>query len=478
MPGLASEEATTDSDPMATTNTPPALELREPGEYGDKVVAVEPGGIEPVAEADRHGRPRQLLWTWASPNLEFATVFVGALAVFAFGLTFWQAVLAVLVGNLLGAVTHAVLSARGPRHGVPQMVLSRLGFGYWGNLLPAGINAVMAGVGWFAVNSVSGALALNSLTGMPTLLCLVIIVVAQLAVAFFGHNLVHTFERYALPLLAVVFLIGTVVVLTKSDPAGAAGGGGIGGFLLTASAAFGYTAGWNPYAADYTRYLPATASPRSIGIYAGLGMFLSCSLLMIAGAASVTAGADYTGNLTTAYTSELPAVLSHLTLLCVALGAVAANALNVYSGALSFLCLNITLPLAWRRAIVALGFGAAGFVLAWTGLADAGHDYESFLLVIAYWVAPWLAVVLLDQWLYRRRDDTPLLADPSHRNWAGLIAMLVGLGGSVALFSNQQLYTGLVPKAVPALGDITPVVGFVVAGVLYLALRPLRPRVT
>lgn len=460
---------------MATTDHAPAVELPEPGEYGDRVVAVEPGGIEPVPEADKHGRPIQLLWTWASPNLEFATVFVGVLAVFAFGLTFWQAVLALLIGNLLGALTHAVLSARGPRYGVPQMVLSRLSFGYWGNVLPAGINAVMAGVGWFAVNSVSGAFALNSLTGWPTLLCLTLIVVAQLAVAFFGHNLVHAFERYALPLLAVVFLVSTVVVLGQSTPSAAPGGGGIGGFLLAASAAFGYSAGWNPYAADYTRYLPASANRRAAGVYAGVGMFVACSTLMIAGAASVTAGANYTGNPTTAFTAELPAVLAQLTLLCVALGAVAANALNVYSGALSFLCLNVRLPLAWRRAIVALGFGAIGFVLAWTGLADAGHNYESFLLVIAYWVAPWLAVVLLDQWLYRGRDNTPLLADPSYRNWAGPIAMLVGLVGSVALFCNQQLYTGPIPKAVPGLGDVTPVVGFVVAGALYLALRPLRP---
>ena len=37
------------------------------------------------------------------------------------------------------------------------MVLSRLAFGYWGNALPAGLNSVTAGIGWFAVNSVSGA---------------------------------------------------------------------------------------------------------------------------------------------------------------------------------------------------------------------------------------------------------------------------------------------------------------------------------
>jgi len=51
-----------------------------PGDYGAKVVAVEPGGAEYVPQHERHGKPIQLLWTWLSPNLEFATVFLGVLA--------------------------------------------------------------------------------------------------------------------------------------------------------------------------------------------------------------------------------------------------------------------------------------------------------------------------------------------------------------------------------------------------------------
>ncbi|HWE90255.1 MAG TPA: cytosine permease, partial [Pseudonocardiaceae bacterium] len=144
-----------------TTDTGAAVgEPVRPGEYGDRVVAVEPGGVEFIPLADRHGRPWQLLGTWTSPNLEFATVFVGVLAVSAFGVSFWPAVLGIVVGNVLGATAHGFLSARGPGYGVPQMVLSRAGFGFWGNVLPAGLNAITAGVGWFAVNSVSGAFAL------------------------------------------------------------------------------------------------------------------------------------------------------------------------------------------------------------------------------------------------------------------------------------------------------------------------------
>ena len=98
------------------------------------------------------------------------------------------------------------------------MVLSRIGFGFLGNILPAGINAVVAGIGWFAVNSVSGAFALNALLGWNSKICLLIIVVLQIAVAFFGHNLVHMFERVAFPFLVVVFLIASVVIVSKAHP--------------------------------------------------------------------------------------------------------------------------------------------------------------------------------------------------------------------------------------------------------------------
>ncbi|GAA4605404.1 cytosine permease [Actinoallomurus liliacearum] len=454
----------------------PSLDVRE-GTYGEKVAAVEPGGAEFIPLAERHGRPRQLLWTWTSPNLEFATVFLGVLAVAAFGLNFWQAALAIIVGTVLGSVTHGVLSARGPAHGVPQMVLSRISFGHWGNALPAGLNAVVAGIGWFAVNSVSGALALNTLTGWPKALCLVIVVVAMVVLAFFGHNLVHAFEKYALPVLAVIFAVASLIILAKSHPGAPGHGGGLGGFLLTVGATFGYAAGWNPYAADYTRYLPADSSRRAVGLYAGLGVFVSCLVLEIVGAASVTIGGDALGQPTSAFTGHLPTAVADLTLLAIALGGIAANALNVYSGAMSFVALGIKLPLTLRRAIVAVVFGAIGFVVALSGLHDAGQKYEAFLLVISYWIGPWLAVFLLDQYLRRGTDVDGLLFDRRHHNWAGPVAMAVGVVLSVWLFSNQQKYVGPVPKHVKSVGDIAFEVGFVISALVYLVLwRPKAGR--
>jgi NCS1 nucleoside transporter family len=449
-------------------------DVRE-GTYGAKVAAVEPGGAEFIPLSERHGKPLQQFWTWVSPNMEFATVFVGVIGVWFFGQSFWMATLAIVLGSALGSLSMGFLSARGPLFGVPQMVLSRIGFGFLGNVLPAGINALVAGVGWFAVNSVSGAFALSALLGWNSKICLVIIVIVQLAVAFFGHNLVHAFERVAFPLLVVIFAIASVVILSKSHPSAHATGVP-GGFLITFGAAFGYAAGWNPYASDYSRYLPRDTSRRATGLAAGLGVFLSCAVLEIVGAAAatITSISKYASNPTAGFVSHLPTWISDITLLAIALGAVCANALNVYSGSMSFLALGIRLPLSLRRAIVAIVFGVAGFFLALSGLSDAGTKYNNFLLVIAYWIGPWLGVFFADQFLRRRKRVDGFLFDRKHNPWAGFAAMAIAMAVSIYFFANQTDYVGLVPKHHPGFGDLTFEVGFVLAALLYAVFFRLQ----
>jgi NCS1 nucleoside transporter family len=453
------------------------VEVRE-GTYGEKVIAVEPGGAEFIPLNERHGRPLQLFWTWTSPNMEFATVFVGLLGILL-GLSFWETFLAIVIGTLLGSITQGILSASGPQYGVPQMVLSRRGFGYWGNSLPAGINSVVAGIGWFAVNSVSGALALNALTHMPEVLCLLIVVLLQLAVAFLGHNLIHAFERYAFPVLVVIFLIASAWTLGKGHPS-AAHHTIPGAFLIELGATFGYAVGWNPYASDYTRYFKPDADSRAIAFWAGLGLLLSCVLLETVGAAAGTiAGVASNPNPTAGWTGIFPTWLRDLTLIAIVIGGIAANALNIYSGAISFTAIGFKLPLAARRAIVALGFGAIGFFVAWAGLGNAGEDYNNFLLIIAYWIAPWLAVMFCDMFLRRRQNPAQiehLLFDRRHTNWAGPVAMAVGGGLSIWLFSNQTKYVGLVPSHWGDAGDLTFEVGFILTALIYLGWRLIADR--
>ncbi len=451
---------------LPTTGDAVVAEVRE-GTYGDAVTAVEPGGAEFIPLSERHGVPRTLFGTWMSPNIEFATVFVGVIAVAFFGQSFWDAVLAIIVGNLLAAVAHGFLSSRGPGFGVPQMVQSRISFGFLGNILPAGLNSVTAGIGWFAVNSVSGTLALNALTHAPDWACLLFVWVIEIGIAFYGHNLIQLFERWMLPFLGIVFLLASIIVLSKSHLGAAHTTQGFGGFMLTVGAAFGYAAGWNPFASDYTRYFKEDSDRTHIGLWAAAGLFLSCAGLEIVGAASATIPGS-NPNPTALFTSHLSTAVADLTLIGIALGSISANILNVYSGVMSFLSTGINLPLKLRRAIVALGFGSIGFVLALLAVHNAGSNYENFLLVIAYWIGPWLGVFFAD-WLLRRGQRVDgFLFDRHHRPWAGFAAMFLGMAISILLFSNQTDFVGLIAKQDPHLGDLTFEVGFVLSALMYV----------
>jgi purine-cytosine permease-like protein len=374
------------------------------------------------------------------------------------------------------------------------MVQARGAFGYIGNILPAGLNAFTANIGWFVVNSVAGAFALQSLFGahllnwfaLPFWLAFLVIVMSQVVVAFVGHNMVHAFERYAFPYLLVVFGLAAVFILVKANfgagPDTKLQGplGETGAFTLTFSAAFGYAVGWNPFASDYTRYLPSTTSRFMTGLWAGLGVFVACVVLELVGAALVTIP-ETKGlpNPTDQFIQPLPRLVAALALLGVALGSVTANVINIYSGALSFLTLGIKLPSSIRRAVVALGAGVVGYVVGVLLQAQVGpgSKYENFLLLISYWIAPFLAVVLVDYWLRRGEYNEAVFFDPRHRPWQGVVAMAAGIVLSFP-FWNNPVFTGPLPKAVPALGDITFVVGFVVTAVLYLVFNPdlLRKR--
>ena len=61
-----------------------------------------------------------------------------------------------------------------------------------------------------------------------------------------------------------------------------------------------------------------------------------------------------------------------------------------------------------------------------------------------------------------------------YANWAGPIAFVVATVVSVWLFSDQTKYVGPIPTHFTNVGDLTPVVGFLMAAVIYAVLfKPL-----
>jgi purine-cytosine permease-like protein len=343
--------------------------------------------------------------------------------------------------------------------------------------VPALLMSIGAGIGWFAVNSVSAALALSVLLHVPFVISLLIVVLLQVAVAFFGHNLVHVWERYAFFPLVIIFVIASAIVFAKANlgqPADPHGLGNGTGFILTAAAAYGYACGWNPYASDYSRYLPIETSKAKTGWSAGLGVFVSCVVLELVGAALATVhGTNFNGNPTEQLSNQLPGVIAVLTLLAITLGGISANVLNIYSGSIAFLTLGIRVGVRQRRAIVALVFGVIGFFVALIGgLSNLASSYNNFLLVLAYWIAPWFGIVFTD-YLLRRGEfgDGAIFYNRGHNPWSGVVAFLVATIASIALFSNETFYTGLIPRHWPGIGDLTFPVGFLLAVIIYGSLN-------
>jgi len=113
-------------------------------------------------------------------------------------------------------------------------------------------------------------------------------------------------------------------------------------------------------------------------------------------------------------------------------------------------------------------------VILWLHGGNTSARFQSIVLFSAYWIAPFLAIVLID-WLDRKATVTfealCSLMDPKNLNtgWTALVSLVVGFGGMVP-FMNTGLLVGPVATSLDG-ADLSFYVGFVVAFGVYLALR-------
>jgi purine-cytosine permease-like protein len=90
-----------------------------------KLFEIERRTIAPIPDGERHGKPRELSAIWFGMNMTPLTVVTGALATTLFGLSLPWALLAVVIGNVVGGVGMALHAAQGPTMGIPQMIQAR-----------------------------------------------------------------------------------------------------------------------------------------------------------------------------------------------------------------------------------------------------------------------------------------------------------------------------------------------------------------
>ena len=123
-----------------------------------------------------------------------------------------------------------------------------------------------------------------------------------------------------------------------------------------------------------------------------------------------------------------------------------------------------------KRWVSVIATGILGGALALYGVNGLSDKYENFLLLISYWIGPWLAIVCVDFFLHPGQPQRSLRwrTGPGG-DWPGLVAFLIGLAVSVP-FMDSSLYKGRLAAALHG-ADIAYYVGIVVAGLIYFIFR-------
>jgi NCS1 family nucleobase:cation symporter-1 len=470
--------------------SPEALPRSQPAVPADQPWSIERHAIEPIPAADRHGSPVELFRLWIGANVNYLVLITGALAVVQ-GLTLWDSVAAIVIGNFLGCAVVGFASIMGPATGTAGIVTSRTSFGQLGAVLPIIISTVAA-IGWFSINSViaTDSLAkLMNLLGLPASplvagAALLLVLAAEILVAIYGHATIIAAEKYMALVLVVSFLGFAALILPRIDWHGAAATAHHPGFavwLLVAGLMFSYPLSWTNFASDYSRYLPASTSWRRIALSAAGGQFVALVFCEIIGVLFALA----LGGTLTDPVADLPKLLPvwYLLpfLLIVILGAIATNVPNGYTAGLGLLALRLPIGrVASMLLIAALTLAFRAYTLFHGHALDL---YQQWLGYILIWTGPWISIVVVDFFLRGGRySGTDLMRWHGglywYRggvHWPGISAFIAGLAATV-LFSNSDLYVSPLMTRWFGGTDLSFEAGMLVAGSLYFIMTNRRAR--
>ena len=454
-----------------------------PTREGD--LSIEGRGMEPIPENARYGSVGRIFTVWFTPNLVPAAFFIGTLVTLDFlKLGFVTGLLAIVVGNLVGAFFVALLSTMGPKLGLAQMPAARLPFGK--SIVVPGILNWLSTIGWDGINSLFGAYALTILIpGLPFVVGLLIIVACQGALGIFGYEAIHTFEKYAAIVLGVMFLVLTVSIFGKADTSftdGFSGADQIGAFVAMVAIVASFVLAWALYASDYSRYLPSSTSTRTVFWYTLGGMAIASAWLEILGLLVATKA---TGGESSQTIYDVlgggGAIVASLAMVAIAIGTVAVNAMNDYTGSLSLLAAGLQIKRIYSAATVAV----LGFLFTLVlNTGDFATNFTNFLLFISYWISPFAGVVLADWWLRRRQADPSSIVDFSRlpTGTVALAALVVGFLVAIPFQNSSLGYSWGGPfNYITATylhgADLAYYVGGIVAFVIYwIAARPALRR--
>ncbi len=443
-----------------------------------RTFVVERHSIDFIPQAERHGSPFSLFTLWFAANMQITTVVTGALAVIL-GLSLGWALVAVVVGNLLGGIFMALHSAQGPRMGIPQMIQSRAQFGFYGAILPLVLVLILY-IGFFASSAVLGGQALAAWTGITVTPSIIIVSAVCMLLAVFGYDLIHRYEGVTSVLFLLGFLYLTIRIFTNHTlgKVTSAPSFSLGTFLLVISVMATWQITYGPYVADYSRYLPQQTRISTSFWWTYAGSVISSIWMMALGCiAAVVALSQIQNNSVGFIVQQAAAGIGGIIFFLIILGIIAANVLNLYG---IFLTTTTTIDglsrfrssLGSRLGFV-LGAAIVGTAVAVLGQGNFVQNYSNFLLFLLYFLIPWSAINLVDFYLLRHETyDIDAIFDPDgiykRVNWRAFAAYFIAIVVEIP-FMSSSFYTGPLVASLSG-ADITWIVGLIVSSVSYYLL--------
>jgi nucleobase:cation symporter-1, NCS1 family len=438
-----------------------------------RTAEIEINSIQPIPDSQRHGTVGQQWRLWYACNANFFCIVLGSFAVLL-GLNLFWAIVAIVVGSVIGGILTALHAVQGPRLGVPQLIQSRGQFGFYFGVVLF-LMGILLDVGFMGGGLVVGAQSLQeAVPGLPVQAWIVIFAVPAVALAVWGYNLIHAVQPYLVVIMTGVFLAMVGLIIASGDHLSK----GMAGlhlasfpiFLVVVGLFFMNQLSWAIYVSDYSRYMPRdTSGPRiftAVAVGSTVSTVAFCALGAWVAAIAPTAASPVT---------VIASVAGKWVLWFSALSLFAGAGMNAYTGMLSWEAIRST----WQqvrlsrtaRVIGVLLISAIALVLALLGWKSFVNSFSNFLDVLLFVFVPWSLINLVDFYLVQHEHyDVAAFFNPrgvyGGFRWVAVIPYLVAVGAEL-LFVDQ---TDLKGPLVNALGgaDISWIVGGVVAAVGYL----------
>jgi purine-cytosine permease-like protein len=421
-----------------------------------KTTRLELNGINIIEEHQRSGSPRSLFWPWAAGNVSLLALSYGSFFL-GFGISFWQATWAAIIGVIASFVLVGVSSLAGKRSNAPTMTLSRAAFGVKGNVIP-GVLSYLVFVGWETVLVSLATLATETIFtrlghidhNLARIIGFLIAAGLTIFGGVLGFHIIMKIQRW-LTIATIVLTVGYMALTINKiqwSHVHSIHSGSLQAFI--GALIFGVTGiglGWVNSAADYSRYLPRHSSSKGVVGWTVFGSSIVPILMVVFGALLAGSSKSLSGGIANDPVGALTTILPTWYLIPFAivavLGLIGGAILDLYSSGITLVSIGLPAKRYQAASLDGLIMTLGTIYFVWIA-KNFFVPLQGFLVTLGVPVAVWSAIFVADVIMRKRDYNESDLFDSTGRygswNLTSVAIMVVGTVVGFGFVTNQMAW--------------------------------------